>query len=71
MNDLQSKTNFELNALVAMHEHPDLSVISDNRIVELSGGAAMFKLSLTRVKRFDYVSEWGREECVKYLEDAK
>lgn len=64
MSKLNNKSNFELNVLVAMLEHPKLAEVGDEKISERFDGAAVFDLFHLGPKymlsTYNYTGDWGQ-----------
>jgi hypothetical protein len=60
VTNLTEKTNFELNVLVAMLEHPELAKHPDDMIKECDGGSALFEWAP------EFTDDWWRQECYDY-----
>lgn len=71
MSNLQDKTNFELNVLVAMHEHPELAALDGDSIKCGPNDDAMFFVpssisldvegaSFCDLKLHNYTGDWAQ-----------
>lgn len=65
MSDLQSKSNFELNALIAIIENPDLSWALEESVKEHEDGSAEFWLSTpdgndAHAGKYNYTGGWAQ-----------